>query len=140
MVDKLLNGKMYSADELDQLPEDLFPHNLVTITQGNVTAFYFRSSVLSNHFACSFEVDGVTYSSLEQFFVHKTAKMFRDTTTAAQVMKTNHPVAAKALEKKVRGYQAEIWKTACVTTMKTAKFSQNPKLVNILKDGEQTAC
>ena len=49
--------------------------------------------------------------------------MFGDTTTAAQV--------AKALGKKVRGYQAETWKNACVTIMKTgltAKISQNPKL------------
>ena len=66
VVDKLLlNGKMYSITELDQLPEDLLPHNLATITQVNVTAFYSRSSVFSNHFACSFEVDGMTYSSLE---------------------------------------------------------------------------
>ena len=138
VVDKLLlNGKMYSTDKLDQLPEDLLPHNLATITQGNVTAFLFFSSVFSNHFACSFEVDGVTYSSLEQFFMHKKAKMFGDTATAAQVMKTNNPVAAKPLGKKVRGYQAETWKNACVTTMKTgltAKFSQNPKLGNILRN------
>ena len=72
VADKLvLDGKIYSTNELDQLPEDLFPHNLSTITQGNVTAFYSRSSVFSNHFACSFEVDGVAYSSLEQFFAQK---------------------------------------------------------------------
>ena len=111
VVDKLLlNGKMYSIDELDQLPEDLLPHNLATITQDNVTAFYSRSSVFSNHFACRFEVDGVTYSSLGQFFMHKKAKMFGDTATAAQVIKTNNPVAAKALGKKLEDHKLKLGK------------------------------
>ena len=48
VVDKLLlYGKMYSTDKLDQLPEDLLPHNLATITKGNVTTLDNQCSLIT---------------------------------------------------------------------------------------------
>ena len=137
VVDKLLlNGKLFSVNELDMLPDELNPHNLTAVTRGNCTAFYSRSSVFSNHFPCAFVMDGTKYSSTEQFIMHQKAKLFWDAESANQIMKSNNPVVAKGVGKRIKGYKAEIWNSSCTDVMKTAlkaKFSQNPELASILK-------
>ena len=66
--DKLtVKGKGYNVRTLDSLPSDLSVHKLFTPSKDNITAFFTRNSVFSNHHPCSFVVDGVSYSSMEKF-------------------------------------------------------------------------
>ena len=58
-VDKLiLNNKSCTINDLEMLPEPLKPNNVATQTKNNITAFYTKSSPLSNHYPCSFPVSG----------------------------------------------------------------------------------
>ena len=113
VVDKLLlNGKMYTINDLDKLPQDINPSNLTTISQDNITAFYTRFSKLSNHYSCTFTVKGVKFSSVEQYLMHSKAVMFGDASKASDIMDTPDPSAAKSLGRKVFGFKADVWKTA----------------------------
>ena len=68
-VDKLiLDGKPYTVDDLDKLPQELQLNNLSTITKGGITTFYTLHSKLSNHHPCSFNT---AFQSVEQFFMLK---------------------------------------------------------------------
>ena len=54
----ILRGKAYGVNDLHILPSEFDAHNLFTPTHNNITAFYTRNSVLSNHYVCEFRVDG----------------------------------------------------------------------------------
>ena len=60
-VDKLiLDGKSFITADLDKLPAELRPSNLCIVTKGNITAFFTSHSKLSNHYLCTFSVNGLT--------------------------------------------------------------------------------
>ena len=55
-MDKLiLDGKTYTIDDLDKLPEELMLKNLMTKMSLNITAFFSKYSIFSNHYPCKFE-------------------------------------------------------------------------------------
>ena len=142
-VDKLiLDGKPYTVDDLDKLPQELQPNNLSTITKGGITAFYTLHSKLSNHYPCSFSIDGTAFQSVEQFFMFKKASLFGDDITAEKILKTPDPAAAKSLGKKIHNFNMDLWRNSRDDYMRTAlhaKFTQNHELLDFLeKTGDAT--
>ena len=141
-VDKLiLDGKPYTVGDLDKLPQELQPNNLSTITKGGITAFYTLHSKLSNHHPCSFDIDGTTFQSVEQFFMFKKASLFGDDVTAEKILKTTDPAVAKSLGKKIHNFNMDLWRNARndMRTALHAKFTQNCELLDFLeKTGDAT--
>lgn len=90
---------------------------------------------LSQWWPCRFAVDGVTYTSAEQWMMAGKARLFGDHETLAAILAETDPKRVKALGRTVRGFDPERWGEACfelVTRGNVAKFSQNPPLRSFL--------
>ena len=126
-----VKGKGYSVKTLDSLPEDMSVHKLFTPSQNNITAFFTRNSVFSNHHPCMFVVDGISYSSMEKFLFCTKAEMFADEELKKSIEKEEDPVEIKRLGKKIKNFDKVIWDTRIEGILRKGlmqKFGQNPKL------------
>lgn len=93
--------------------------------------FFSGRSYLSNFYRCSFEVDGVQFTSTEQFFHYQKAHVFKDKSSMSMILATNVPKEQKRLGRKVKNYKENVWSDKCYMIMKRglyAKFEQNPVL------------
>jgi hypothetical protein len=78
-----------------------------------------------------FALDGVRYSSAEQFMMADKARLFGDEETLARVLAVDDPAAVKALGRAVRGYDDARWEARrldAVTEGSVAKFTSRPEL------------
>ncbi len=85
----------------------------------------------SQWWASEFTVDGVTYTTAEQWMMAGKARLFGDDGTLAEILATHDPATVKKLGRKVRGFDDETWKRHrldIVTEGNVAKFSQSPAL------------
>lgn len=92
-------------------------------------------SCLSQWWACTFEVEGTTYSSAEQYMMAEKARLFGDEPIRQEILKIQDPNKIKSLGRKVKNFDLDLWNEKCqmiVYQGNLAKFSQNPKLKNFL--------
>ena len=132
----LLDGKQYSTRDTSKLPEDLRPEYLSTVTNGDKIAFFSLNSKLSNHYNCTFTVNGQTFSSAEQYFMCSKAKEFGDHNAVRAIMSSTDASAAKAIGSRIKNFDREVWRKVRDTHMRTgltAKFHQNDDLKTFLK-------
>ncbi|MDE6797543.1 MAG: NADAR family protein [Ruminococcus sp.] len=96
---------------------------------------------LSQWYNCKFTVDGVEYSTAEQYMMSQKAILFGDTEVNKEIMSAKHPKQFKALGRKIRNFNEKIWnehKTDIVIKGNYAKFSHNPELKEfLLKTGKR---
>ena len=96
---------------------------------------------LSNWFLSDFEKDGIMYSSLEQYMMHRKALLFDDAQTAELIMQTSDVVRIKALGRAVCNYDDTVWngmRQIIIYEGLLAKFRQNDSLKQqLLATGEQ---
>ena len=86
---------------------------------------------LSNWYPSVFTVNGVTFSSMEQYMMYHKALFFGDEKVATQILATNNVAEIKALGRLVPGYDENLWsgvRQIVVYEGPLAKFSQDPKL------------
>lgn len=86
---------------------------------------------LSQFYPCKFVVNGVLYSSAEQFMHAEKARLFKDEEMLQWILATDEPLAAKRFGRSVQGFDAKVWgenKDNIVVQGNVAKFSQNPEL------------
>ena len=132
----VLNGEYYYMEELHRLPEEVGLDRLFTKTQNNVTAFFRSYSRFSNHFKCNFVVNGVLYSSMEQYIMAEKARLFGDTQTLDKIMDTHEPEVIKRYGHNIKNFKRSDWMCeieAVLTKGLTAKFGQNEDLRELLK-------
>jgi len=92
---------------------------------------------LSNWYISNFEIDGVCYSSLEQYMMHMKALLFGDTDTAARILETDDPGEIKALGRQVALFDSIVWagrSQIIVYRGLLAKFSQDEQLARMLDE------
>ena len=92
---------------------------------------FVDASCLSQWFPCRFTVDGVAYTTAEQFMMAEKARLFGDEEYRRLIFQADDPKICKQLGRKVRGFQAETWNAHnvdIVTQGNIAKFSQNPEM------------
>lgn len=92
-------------------------------------------SCLSQWWISSFKVDEKEYFSMEQYMMVKKAMLFKDEKTLDEILKNRDPKTIKALGRKVKNFDEEIWKANRFNIVKEgniAKFSQNDELKNFL--------
>lgn len=87
--------------------------------------------MLSNMYEAPFQLDSVTFPTVEHYFQWAKAKQFGDGAIAGKILKTPSSKAVKALGKKVKGFVEEEWnktKDGIMRTAVKAKFIQHPDL------------
>ena len=105
-------------------------------TDGSVT-----KSCFSQWFNCKFTIDGIQYTTAEQYMMSQKALLFGDTTIYNEIMNASHPDKFKALGRKIKGFKEEIWdnnKTDIVIRGNLAKFSQNKDLKDFLLSSKKS--
>lgn len=86
---------------------------------------------LSNWYLSSFTLDGITYSSMEQYMMYQKALTFGDTEAAKAILATDNPGSIKALGRSVRNFDDIRWngiRQIVVYRGLLEKFRQNPDL------------
>ena len=95
-----------------------------------------ENGYLSNWYFSPFTLDGVSFSSMEQYMMYRKALCFGDEKIAAQILTENDVAKIKALGRDVSGYVENQWngvRQIAVYEGLLAKFSQNPALKEALK-------
>ncbi|MFO0597944.1 MAG: NADAR family protein [Myxococcaceae bacterium] len=89
------------------------------------------NACFSQWWRCSFELDGVRYSSAEQFMMASKARLFGDREALARILAESDPAKVKQLGREVRGYDDAKWGAArfdAVTRGSVAKFASSAAL------------
>ena len=101
-----------------------------------------ENGYLSNWYLSDFTIDGITFSSMEQYMMYKKAVLFHDDEAAVRISQTNDVAEIKALGRSVKNFEEKLWRevrTEIVHRGVFAKFDQNPELAGLLKQtGEDT--
>jgi ribA/ribD-fused uncharacterized protein len=89
----------------------------------------------SQWWPCRFAVDGISYSSAEQFMMAGKARLFGDSEVLDQILQNADPGKIKSLGRRVRGFEEGAWNGArfdIVTRGNVAKFGQDGALKKYL--------
>lgn len=92
---------------------------------------------LSNWYPSTFTVEGMTYSSVEQYMMWCKAITFSDSEIAKRILNTDDTATIKELGRSVSGYDENYWngiRQIIVYKGLFAKFSQNKELKTKLKE------
>ena len=92
-------------------------------------------SCLSQWYDCSFEIDGIFYSTAEQYMMSQKALLFNDNETNLKIMGSKTPKKYKQLGRQVKNFSPKLWdekKFDIVVKGNLAKFSQNENLKQFL--------
>lgn len=92
---------------------------------------------LSNWYRSEFSVDGIKFTSMEQYMMYKKAILFEDAEIASQILKTDDVVLIKELGRKVSNYNDTVWngmRQVVVYKGLLEKFRQNDDLKKSLLD------
>jgi ribA/ribD-fused uncharacterized protein len=136
--DKLkVNGKTYTMDTIQLLPECLQAHKVGTREVGDNTFFYSGANFMSNFSPSKFKVDGKVYVDSEQFIQEKKCLLSNHPEKAQLVMETNDPRKMKAIaqSKNLPGFDVGKWNETLELIGFQAvshKFRQNPELAQLL--------
>ncbi len=90
-----------------------------------------ENAYLSNWYPSDFTVNGIHFSSMEQYMMYQKALRFGDTKIADKILATNDVAKIKKLGREVQGYDESVWngvRQIIVYEGLTAKFSQNEDL------------
>ena len=91
---------------------------------------------LSNWYLSDFELDGIKFSSVEQYMMYQKARYFNDEYCMEEIMKTDDPSKIKSLGRQVSNFNSTYWngiRQIVVYRALYAKFSQNEDLKEKLK-------
>lgn len=91
----------------------------------------FWASIYSNWYKSKFEVDNITYNSVEQFMMACKAILFNDEISLAKIMRSNNVKEIRAFGREVIGYDDEVWTKARLSIVIKGvyeKFIQNESL------------
>ena len=87
-----------------------------------------ENGYLSNWYPSTFVVNGVVFSSMEQYMMYCKAICFQDKAVAAEILKTQDVAAIKELGRSVSNYDENLWNGVRQITVYNgllAKFTQN---------------
>lgn len=104
------------------------------------TAVYFwkphdANGFMSQWYKSPFTHEGITYETAEMWMMVQKAKLFEDEEIAEKMAKTNDPKSHKALGRKVRGFDKEVWdreKSGIVEKGSWLKFTASEELRGLL--------
>jgi ribA/ribD-fused uncharacterized protein len=124
---KILKAKVPKEVEPGQEPVFFF--------SGNPALNEYKE--FSNMYEAPFQIEGVTFPTVEHYFQWSKARLFGDAATQGKILKTSSPKSVKALGKKVVGFKEDEWaekKDQVMAAALKAKFMQHPELLKKLRD------
>ena len=92
---------------------------------------------LSNWYPSEFELEGIRYSSVEQYIMYQKCVLFGDLESAEMVMKAEYPDEQQAIARAAKGYLENVWRgyrQIVAERALFAKFYQNEELKKKLLD------
>ena len=96
---------------------------------------------LSNWYLSRFTVDGITFSSMEQYMMYMKAEVFGDDDIKKEIMSTDDVGRIKALGRQVHNYNNTVWngmRQIIIYEGLYAKYSQDDELKEkLLKTGDR---
>ena len=98
-----------------------------------------ENGYLSNWYPSKFTVDGVNFSSMEQYMMYKKALCFEDIHTAESILAAEDVAEIKTLGRLVSNFSESYWngiRQIIVYEGLIAKFSQNKNLRRLLNSTE----
>lgn len=101
------------------------------------TYYYFWETKhpFSQWHKCSFEIDGITFNSAEQYMMYGKAMLFGDVITAKKILESKNVREQKQLGRQVIGFDKVTWELNApeiVYKGNKEKFNQNNEFLNIL--------
>lgn len=93
------------------------------------------ASCLSQWYPAPFTEEGQTYASAEHYMMAEKARLFGDEVSRQTILTVGTPPEAKALGRKVKGFDGALWDAqgfAIVVRANLLKFGQNPALLDFL--------
>ena len=130
------------AETVDTLKKAGKIPDKLTISGLEVDAFFFHRpeephGYLSNWYTSPFDLDGMHFSSVEQYIMYRKCMIFGDETSAKAVLATEDTASQQAIGRKAAGYIGSVWaglRQMVVLRGLMAKFSQNEDLKQKLLD------
>lgn len=101
---------------------------------------YEENACFSNWYRSEFKLDGITFSSLEQYMMYVKAVCFHDDEIAKLILATDDPATIKALGRKVANFDNSYWngiRQIVVYRGLIAKFAQDADLRQKLIETKQ---
>lgn len=92
---------------------------------------------LSNWYLSDFTVDGIKFSSMEQYMMYQKAVVFKDKDIASKILKTDDVERIKEYGRQVSNYNDSVWngmRQIVIYKGLLEKFRQNEKLKKALLD------
>ncbi|MEM7477795.1 MAG: NADAR family protein [Planctomycetota bacterium] len=106
------------------------------------TFTFFWDGPFSQWHPCTFRLDGDRYNCAEQFMMAEKARYFMDDDALSAIMRADHPRDQKRIGREISGFDDSEWQHTetngrpycwnIVYRGNVAKFSQNPKLLDML--------
>lgn len=130
-----IDGKAYREETLESLPDVLRPSNLATLQSEEAVAFFGRFSPLSNHHPSPFQVDGRSFTCMEQFLAWSRASLSEDQGLISKALSKADPIVYKGILNDLHNCKPEEWRENLGKTALsglTAKFQHNPHLAHFL--------
>ena len=132
---RIIDTGIEILNELNSSSSSLLFENLL-ISGRQVEAVFFHLpnelyGFLSNWYMSPFDLDGVHYSSMEQYIMYQKCVLFGDQATAKKVLLTDDPSEQQKLGKLCTGYINGVWagaRQAIAMRGLLAKFNQNADL------------
>ena len=135
----ILDGKQYTSQTVCNVPAQIHPAKLAQRTNNDVLVFGGSTSAhygLSNFYQMNkkFVYEHIAYSSSEQAFQHKKARVANDLNMQREIM-FNADLTEKLLGQEIKGLNKEDWNNRKRHIMKdilVSKFTQDPGLRELL--------
>ena len=89
---------------------------------------------LSNWYLATFDIDGIHFTSTEQYIMYQKSIAFGDHESAKAILATNDPKTQQSIGHYVKGYLNSVWagmRQLIAVRGLYAKFSQNEELSNV---------
>ena len=130
------------AETVDTLKKAGKIPDKLKVSGQEVDAYFFHRpeephGYLSNWYTSPFDLDGMHFSSVEQYIMYRKCMIFGDETSAKAVLATEDTPAQQAIGRKAAGYIGSVWagmRQMVVLRGLMAKFSQNEDLKQKLLD------
>lgn len=101
---------------------------------------FFYGGVFSQWYQRRFKVDGTEYDCAEQYMMAMKAKTFGDDEIHKDIMDATTPAEQKALGRRVKGFNADVWNSVCkdiAYKANLAKFSDPKMTPYLLSTGDK---